>query len=132
MTTIPVAGEALTTACSTSTGIGTGRLPLAKAKSPAVREHGSGQRQVSKTDLRLRPGQVWMRSSAVACRLGIKTDTLKKWRAQGKGPSGWKRTSATAVMYTVTTVLQFEEKWHGVTRDGDESLLLGVGVGLAN
>ena len=55
----------------------------------------------------------WLKSSAVARRLGIETDTLKKWRAQGKGPKGWKRVSRTVVMYPVADVLQFEQTWHG-------------------
>ena len=54
----------------------------------------------------------WMKSSAVARRLGLETDTLKKWRAQGKGPKGWKRVSPTVVMYPVAEVLHFEKQWH--------------------
>ncbi len=55
----------------------------------------------------------WMRSSAVAQKLGIATSTLKKWRTQKKGPKGWKRISSTVVMYPVSEILSFEETWHG-------------------
>ena len=54
----------------------------------------------------------WMKSSAIAHRLGLETDTLKKWRSQGKGPKGWKRISRTVVMYPVAEVLRFEKQWH--------------------
>jgi transposase-like protein len=55
----------------------------------------------------------WMKSSAVAQRLGIATSTLKKWRTQKKGPKGWKRISSTVVMYRMSEVVKFEETWHG-------------------
>ncbi len=55
----------------------------------------------------------WMKSSAVARRLGIETCTLKKWRTQGKGPKCWRRVSSTVVMYPVSELLKFEETWHG-------------------
>jgi hypothetical protein len=54
----------------------------------------------------------WMKSSAVARRLGLETDTLKKWRAQGKGPKGWRRVRPTVVMNPVAEVLRFEMQWH--------------------
>lgn len=75
----------------------------------------------------------WMKSSAVARRLGLQTDTLKKWRAQGKGPKGWKRISPTVVMYPVSEVVQFEERWHEPTQlnEADSHTVKG-GVHLAN
>jgi hypothetical protein len=53
----------------------------------------------------------WMRSGAVAARLGLKTGTLRKWRSEGRGPTGWSRVSATCVMYPVSSVLKFEASW---------------------
>ena len=53
----------------------------------------------------------WMRSGAVAARLGLKTGTLRKWRSEGRGPAGWRRVSATSVMYPVNSVLKFEASW---------------------
>lgn len=53
----------------------------------------------------------WMRSGAVAARLGLKTGTLRKWRSDGRGPAGWRRVSATCVMYPVSSVLRFEASW---------------------
>jgi len=61
-------------------------------------------------------GSGWMLSSAVARRLGIKTDTLKHWRLVGKGPRVWRRTSRTTVHYSISSVIEFEMNWHG--RDG--------------
>jgi hypothetical protein len=53
----------------------------------------------------------WMQSGAVATRLGVKTGTLRKWRSEGRGPTGWRRVSATCVMYPVNSVLKFEAAW---------------------
>lgn len=53
----------------------------------------------------------WMRSGAVAARLGLKTGTLRKWRTEGRGPAGWRRVSPTCVMYPVSGVLEFEASW---------------------
>jgi predicted site-specific integrase-resolvase len=38
-------------------------------------------------------------SAEVARRLGIRTQTLAKWRMEGKGPKGWIYLSATRVAY---------------------------------
>lgn len=47
-------------------------------------------------------------SSAVAARLiGIRTQTLAKWRCQGKGPTGWVRVSDTHVTYELRAVQAF-------------------------
>ena len=53
----------------------------------------------------------WLQSRAVARFFGVKTDTLKHWRAQGKGPQGWRRVSPTVVMYPVSEVKKFHEQW---------------------
>jgi hypothetical protein len=45
--------------------------------------------------------------------LGVKTNTLAKWRLHGRGPKAWKRTSATTVHYTVDSVIEFQKTWHG-------------------
>lgn len=54
----------------------------------------------------------WMLSRDVAKALGVKTNTLAKWRLQGRGPRGWKRTSPTTVHYTVDSVVEFQNTWH--------------------
>jgi hypothetical protein len=41
----------------------------------------------------------YLPSTAVARRLGIKTQTLAVWRCKGKGPKGWIHISATRVAY---------------------------------
>ncbi len=47
-------------------------------------------------------------SSTDAARLiGVRTQTLAKWRWQGKGPSGWVRISATHVTYAMAEVKKF-------------------------
>jgi transposase-like protein len=47
-------------------------------------------------------------SAARAARLiGIKTQTLAKWRCQGRGPGGWVRVSATHVTYAEADVERF-------------------------
>jgi transposase-like protein len=74
----------------------------------------------------------WMRSSAVARRLGLETDTLKKWRSQAKGPKGWKRVSPTVVMYPVAEVLQFETTWHDAHQLNELNPHVKRGVQLAN
>lgn len=53
------------------------------------------------TDDRLIP------SSEVARRLGIKTQTLTKWRMLGKGPRNWVKISTTFVCYPEKEV----ERW---------------------
>jgi len=46
-------------------------------------------------------------SSAVARLIGVKTQTLAKWRFLGKGPHGWVRVSATLVTYPRTEVERY-------------------------
>ena len=43
----------------------------------------------------------------VARLIGIKTQTLAKWRCLGKGPKGWLQVSATHVTYPVREVEMF-------------------------
>lgn len=45
-----------------------------------------------------------MQARELAKRLGIKTDTLKKMRRQGRGPRGWKKSGKTVVLYPVAEV----------------------------
>lgn len=56
-------------------------------------------------------GSGWMLSSAVAEFLGVRTATLNKWRARGKGPQVWCRTSPTTLHYLRSSVLEFERGW---------------------
>lgn len=47
-------------------------------------------------------------SSAEAARLiGIRTQTLAKWRWQGRGPRGWVQVSPTHVTYPLREVEEF-------------------------
>lgn len=47
-------------------------------------------------------------SAAEAARLiGIRTQTLAKWRCQRKGPLGWVRISATHVTYPLSAIERF-------------------------
>jgi hypothetical protein len=47
-------------------------------------------------------------SSTDAARLiGIRTQTLAKWRWLGKGPTGWVRISPTHVTYPVSAIEKF-------------------------
>lgn len=47
-------------------------------------------------------------SAPEAARLiGVRTQTLAKWRWQRKGPSGWVRISATHVTYPLSAVERF-------------------------
>ena len=46
----------------------------------------------------------YMQARAVAKRLGIKTDTLKRWRRDGRGPRGWKKSGKTVVLYPVAEI----------------------------
>jgi len=47
-------------------------------------------------------------SSAAAAKLiGIKTQTLAKWRWQGRGPRGWVQVSTTHVTYQLREVEEF-------------------------
>lgn len=43
----------------------------------------------------------------VARLIGIKTQTLAKWRCLGKGPKGWLQVSRTHVTYPVREVEEF-------------------------
>jgi len=43
----------------------------------------------------------------VARLIGIKTQTLAKWRCHGKGPKGWLQVSATHVTYPIGEVEKF-------------------------
>jgi transposase-like protein len=46
-------------------------------------------------------------SAAVAKKLGIRRQTLAKWRGQGKGPGGWFYLSPTRCVYPVEEVEAF-------------------------
>jgi hypothetical protein len=43
----------------------------------------------------------------VATMVGVKVQTLAKWRYQGRGPRGWIRLSATLVVYPASEVTAF-------------------------
>jgi hypothetical protein len=59
---------------------------------------------------RLATDDLWMQSRDVAKRLGIKTQTLAKWRLMGKGPQGWKRVAPNVVLYPASAVREYEEE----------------------
>ena len=46
-------------------------------------------------------------SSEAARRIGVKTNTLARWRSQGKGPKGAIRLSGTHVVYSAEAVEEF-------------------------
>lgn len=46
-------------------------------------------------------------AAAAAKLIGVKTQTLAKWRCYGKGPAGWVRVSATLVTYPRREVERF-------------------------
>lgn len=46
-------------------------------------------------------------STRAAALIGVKTQTLAKWRCLGKGPRGWIQVSATHVTYSISEVEQF-------------------------
>ena len=46
-------------------------------------------------------------AAEAANRIGIKTQTLAKWRCTGRGPRGWVRVSATHVTYEEAEVQKF-------------------------
>lgn len=48
-----------------------------------------------------------MKAAAVAKTLGVKTQTLRKWRMQGRGPTGWVKQSKTLVTYDETAVEEY-------------------------
>ena len=49
----------------------------------------------------------YLPSAAVASRLGLKRQTLAKWRGQGKGPRGWFYLSPTRCIYPAEAVEAF-------------------------
>jgi len=56
-------------------------------------------------------------SAAAAARLiGVKTQTLAKWRCYGKGPAGWVRVSPTLVTYPLREVERFLVERQGARR----------------
>jgi len=46
-------------------------------------------------------------SARAAALIGIKTQTLAKWRCLGKGPRGWIQVSATHVSYSLSEIERF-------------------------
>ena len=52
-------------------------------------------------------GPNYLPSGVVARRLGIKTQTLAKWRMEGKGPRGWFHLSPTRCLYAEDAVEEF-------------------------
>ncbi len=63
----------------------------------------------------------WMLSRDVARVLGVKTNTLAKWRINGKGPKNWKRTSATTVHYSVQSVIEFQQTWDDTAETSNDA-----------
>jgi len=58
--------------------------------------------------------------STIAARMiGIKTQTLAKWRWQGKGPVGWIRVTPTLVTYSVESIRSFLASPEASTSNGD-------------
>jgi hypothetical protein len=58
-----------------------------------------------------RAGARWLSSRQVAARLGLETSTLRVWRMKNRGPAGWRRTTATTVIYPLSAVEEFEAAW---------------------
>lgn len=52
----------------------------------------------------------YLSAAAVARMLGVKTQTLAKWRRQGRGPEGAVHLSATLVVYPSDDVDRFVER----------------------
>ena len=48
-----------------------------------------------------------MKAAAVAKAIGIRTQTLRKWRMQGRGPKGWVKHSKTLVTYDESEVEEY-------------------------
>ncbi len=48
-----------------------------------------------------------LNSSRVAKILGVRTNTLAKWRCAGKGPHGWFRAGPRLVLYPESAVCEF-------------------------
>jgi hypothetical protein len=46
-------------------------------------------------------------SRRAAALIGVKTQTLAKWRCLGKGPAGWVQVSATHVTYPLGEIEKF-------------------------
>ena len=46
-------------------------------------------------------------SARAAALIGVKTQTLAKWRCLGKGPRGWIQVSATHVTYPIGEIERF-------------------------
>jgi predicted DNA-binding transcriptional regulator AlpA len=55
--------------------------------------------------------ETYIQAPEVARLLGIKTDTLAKWRRHDRGPKEWIRTSATSVSYPASEVDSFLRAW---------------------
>jgi predicted site-specific integrase-resolvase len=52
----------------------------------------------------------FLAAQTVAQRLGVKTQTLGKWRRTGRGPKGWIYVSTTLVCYPTEEVDRFIEE----------------------
>ena len=48
-----------------------------------------------------------MKAAEVAKALGIKAQTLRKWRMVGRGPTGWVKHSKTLVTYSAEAVEEY-------------------------
>lgn len=55
--------------------------------------------------------ETYIQAPQVARLLGVKTDTLAKWRRHDRGPKEWIRTSATSVSYPASEVDAFLRAW---------------------
>lgn len=54
--------------------------------------------------------RAWVSSKVAAELLGKTTATLAKWRYLGRGPSGWKQTTPTTVMYPLDSVIEYRSE----------------------
>jgi hypothetical protein len=52
----------------------------------------------------------WIPSPMIAKMIGIRPQTLAKWRLTGKGPKGWKRIAQNRVVYPLRAVLGWMEE----------------------
>jgi len=50
-----------------------------------------------------------IKAATVAKQLGVRTQTLRKWRMHGRGPTGWIRQSKTLVTYEEAAVEAYLE-----------------------